>query len=102
MQPHRGLPPRFRIFHEGNYLFQSQNGAVMYLCVRFPARKKLRVHQGTGVDDHIRLLKKPRPPQRDQVFRAGTGAYKMNHTVLRSSSFLPSACVHMPRVLSSE
>ena len=79
MEPHRLLALCLRLLHHRKDLFQRHFRTVIDRAVFFRVFKKLWIHQGTRIDDHIRLFDQPKPPDRDQIRRAAAGAYKIDH-----------------------
>ena len=79
VQAHSILSLRFRCLHLRQDLLQCHLRAVVNLYPRPRVFQQGRVHQAARVDHHVRALQQRRPPQRDQIRRAGAGTHKMHH-----------------------
>ena len=87
----RRLSLRLRLLHHRQHLLQGHGGAVVDLGPRLCQGEELGIDQGSGVDDHIRLLQKAFSLHRDQLRVPRAGSYKMNHvSTLLSSRQIPA------------
>ena len=79
VQAHHGKPCLVGLFHNSHHLFQRHPGAVVN-SGPFPGKgQKFRIHQGTGINNHVSLPKKPLSPYRYQVRAARSCSYYMHH-----------------------
>ena len=79
MEPDCGLALSLRPDDHGGGFRQRHFCAVVDFTAGLTVVQQLRIHQGPGIDHHIRFRKEPGPPDGDQVHRAAAGAYKMYH-----------------------
>ena len=79
VEPDGGLALPLGLLHDGEHLLQGHGRAVVHGAALLAALQQGRVHQGTGIDDHVGLSQQPGAPQGDEIRCAGTGADKVYH-----------------------
>ena len=72
--------------HGGNDLFQGHGRAIHDFAALFGIVQQVRIDQGPGVDNEIRLLQQFLATDRDQISRARAGTNKINHYLSNSFS----------------
>ena len=77
----RRVVHRLLLFHDGQDFFEGHGGTIIDRAP-FPGTQQVfRVHKASRIDDAVRLFEELRAPQRDEVFRSGSGSDKMDHVV---------------------
>ena len=79
MQAHGGFSFSLRSADYRHDLFKRHGCAVIKFGVLVCVSKQPGIYKGTRVNNHIRFSKEPCPAHGNQVHRAASCSYKMNH-----------------------
>ena len=79
VKPHSRKAGFFRVPHHIRHFLKRHFGAVTDAAIGFLVLQKSRIHQGTRVNNDVRLRYEPLPSHCDQVRRPGPRSHKMDH-----------------------